>query len=530
MRPSEGPRPCREARAYYYDLLCPDEGAVPLSVRQHVAACPLCQEQVGHLREMLFEAERDPGGRGAPEDETIEALAEHFRLLDERVTCSDARPCLPQLAMTAPQIRIPTPISVHVDQCPQCARDLKAIRKLQLTTDQLRRLSQCFASANGGDVLPWPGEAEESASVGSAPTLEAPGQEALSTAGSESRRGKGNILACHEVSAADIFDSVVPFGGLPDRRQKAVAAHIRDCPVCLGRVQKLCRTIRTIVERADSEIETVYHTAEDTPDDQTQAQDTYQYPVSVEVVHAGPGAACDRDGSGRIWSAGLRRTLPSAASLAGVGAIVVLIVVLGAFLRTTTPIASGTNVGHVREAVEKAPNVRILVTHRGGLVQELWIAHRSNRLVDRTAQGCVLYDLDRGLQRTIEPQAGIGAPAELSKDTRDWARQIMADCLLDVLERVSPDTKLHPPGDNAGREAGTGFDIYELRPPQQTENSPLQDRWWVYLDPTTGLPQKIEFCRRGGADRGWHLVTTTVYTYPTEQQMKDSIRALFPAP
>jgi hypothetical protein len=337
-------------------------------------------------------------------------------------------------------------------------------------------------------------------------------------------------MACHEVSAADIFDLVVPFGVPLDQRQQAIAGHIRVCPVCPGRVQKLYRTISEIVERADSEIETVYHAAEDTQDAPTEMRDTYQYPVSVEVVHAGSDAACDPDDSRGISIARMRRLRHSAASFARVAVAGIVMVALVALLRMTAPTASGTNVGHVRKAIEKAPNVHIVVTDRqAALVQELLIARRSNRLVGRTAQECALYDLDHDLKQTIEPQAGIGAPTELSKLEHDWARQVMASCLLDVLERVSPDTKLRPPVDNAGGETRKGLDIYELPRSQQAGDSRVHDRRWAYLDPVTGLPQKVEFYRRGPSDPEWRLLTTTVYTYPTEQEMDDSLQAFLTA-
>lgn len=506
MRVSDGEPLCQEARVYYYDLLCPDETIVPPSVRRHVASCPFCREQIGRLRETLFELERQPGDSRMPTDETIEVLAEQFQLLDERVTCSDARPCLPQLAMASPQIRIPTPVTVHVDQCPQCARDLTALRKLRLTTDQLRRLGQLFASGNSQELLPPP--------AGSRPV--------------------GAIaMPCREVSQADLFDAVVPFGAPPSRRQQAIAAHIRACPICLGRAQRLHGTIRAILARADSEIETVYHTAGDTQDAPAETPDTYQYPVSVEVVRAGSGAAPDSRGPRGISLARLRDLRHSTASVALTAAVVIVVVALTTLLRTTAPTASGTHVGQSRKAIEKAPNVHIIVTNENvGPVQEFLIARRSDRLVHRTTttQKCNLYDLGLDLKWTSDPEAGSGAPTRLSKRERDWARQMMASCLLGVLEQISADTKLPSPADRAGRAAGTDFDVYESYLSQQADDAREGRRWLAYIDPTTGLPQKLESYRHGPAGRDWRLVTTTVYTYPTDQQMADSMRTLFPAP
>ena len=130
MRAGEGKRPCQEAEAYYYDFLCQDEAAVPEPVRRHITACPVCQERIRRLRDTLFEAQRNSRPADTWDGKTIEELAVQFQLLDERVTCSDVKCFLPKLAMAAPQIRIPTPVTVHVDQCPQCAQTLAAIREL----------------------------------------------------------------------------------------------------------------------------------------------------------------------------------------------------------------------------------------------------------------------------------------------------------------------------------------------------------------------------------------------------------------
>ena len=51
------------------------------------------------------------------------------------------------------KVRIPTPITVHVDQCPQCAKDLHVLRELALDEEQLDRLSWLYASKPSGSLL-----------------------------------------------------------------------------------------------------------------------------------------------------------------------------------------------------------------------------------------------------------------------------------------------------------------------------------------------------------------------------------------
>ncbi len=62
-------------------------------------------------------------------------------------------PFLPGLATSCLDLRIPTPITVHVDHCPQCAADLAALKGLGLSDEQLGsvgRLYEQTCSGKGG--------------------------------------------------------------------------------------------------------------------------------------------------------------------------------------------------------------------------------------------------------------------------------------------------------------------------------------------------------------------------------------------
>ena len=522
MRSSEGERLCQEAQVYYYDLLCQEEAAVPAVVRRHVATCPACQEEMGRLRGALFEAQRPARAADTWQDETIEALAQQFQLLDQRVTCSEAKPLLAELALASPRIRIPTPVTVHVDHCPQCAGDLAAIRNLHLTADQLRRLGRFLetgraASANRG----W-----EASDTGDGLAPATPG----------SLSGENDGVACNEIAMADLFDGVVPSGATPragettSERQKAIMRHVRSCPVCLEKARTLDRTIGEIVARANSEIVTVYRADNDAEGAFPEAEGGYPYPVSVQVLRRPSDATMEAHAAPAAGLCALRR---SAKPLAALAALVFVVIVPAWLLRTTGSTASGTDVSDVDKALAGVKNVHIVTRDREDrLVQEFRIARGSRVLVDTTANRCVLYDLAHNRQRTIESQTGPGAstPTRLSKVEAEEVRQLMASCVRHVLTGISPDTKLRPATGEIDGGVQKGLDVYELPSSSRARTSPVRDRWLVYLDPATGLPQRMEFYRqRLGQDRG-DPVTTTIFTYPTEQEMDAAIEALFPAP
>jgi hypothetical protein len=81
----------------------------------------------------------------------------HFAYIGEHVTCEIVRPFLPGLLDPAIEIRIPTPITAHLDNCPKCAEDFKAIQKLNLNSTQLYGLSQFFVKGPSRDTTEFSG-------------------------------------------------------------------------------------------------------------------------------------------------------------------------------------------------------------------------------------------------------------------------------------------------------------------------------------------------------------------------------------
>jgi hypothetical protein len=74
-----------------------------------------------------------------------ELLSLHFAWVDELVTCTQVKPFLPGLADPLLRVRIPTPITAHVDSCPACSKELAVLRDAALTHTQLCRLSRILA-------------------------------------------------------------------------------------------------------------------------------------------------------------------------------------------------------------------------------------------------------------------------------------------------------------------------------------------------------------------------------------------------
>ncbi|MCP4256505.1 MAG: hypothetical protein GY774_03140 [Planctomycetes bacterium] len=136
---------CQEAKPYYYDCLCDQSnGLIPESISSHIEQCLHCQKQIKQLEVALSQKECLESKNRQNTTAVTEMLQLHFAYIGERVTCETVRPFLPGLLDPAMEIRIPTPITVHLDNCQQCTEDLNEIRKLNLHSPQLHRLSQLF--------------------------------------------------------------------------------------------------------------------------------------------------------------------------------------------------------------------------------------------------------------------------------------------------------------------------------------------------------------------------------------------------
>jgi len=140
---------CEKAKLYYYDCLCEEKrGPIPLSTIKHIEQCSHCQNQINLLKDVISQKECINSEQGQDSSAVTTMLELHFAYIGKYVTCETVRPFLPGMLDPAMEIRIPTPITVHLDNCPKCAEDLKEIQKLNLNSTKLYQLSQFFVKGH----------------------------------------------------------------------------------------------------------------------------------------------------------------------------------------------------------------------------------------------------------------------------------------------------------------------------------------------------------------------------------------------
>jgi len=406
---------CHKAREYYYDLLCHDETTVPAAIARHVEGCSFCREQIRRLKESLGQAQNErKSPEGSENNQGIEALSRHFEFLDERVHCSAVKPFLPELLISSRQVRIPTPITVHVENCPACGEDLDSIRELGLRDDQLNRLGLFYGQA-GHPSRSHCRAARPVASGLAAFSLDGVDSDTLnhlclcpecrSRVYRERARAmtgryvpdeRTGVLACHEVLPADLFDFVVPFGLEADTiartsgRRDAVATHLRACPRCVEKVQSLHRTLYAIAERTDSTVCTVCRTEKE--DESRPPTEAYRYPIHVQVLRQEP----TRTAPSGFWT-GLRNK----------SALTIVAVIVGGAL-SLIPLSTATgemDVGRVQKAVGRIRNVHITRSQSEGSAPyfEMWLAADRQTVVTKVDTEYTVHEFGKRLITVYTP-------------------------------------------------------------------------------------------------------------------------------
>lgn len=501
---------CAEARDYYYDFLGLEGVAkVPPPVHTHVEHCQHCRGQIDHLGHLLAEPHDEKIGRDGL---TTQLLTLHFNHLGQEVTCACVKPFIPTLVNPALPVRVTTPITQHVDQCSACQDDMEALASLGLTGRQLYRLGQFLADQAQHTDLPaiaaWADlVAELRADKLTAAQLK---QVCLSPRGRSRIRAIQQTLlgtlsgadvqdetcGCDEVSETDLFEYALPYGGGTDcdeglKSRETRADHIRECSVCLKRLQAMQKVLFGMAERPDTDVVTIM-ALHDTESSRSR---------SLRPVSGSQGV--DKPSS--------RIPFPMRRAIAAV-----LILVLGFIAITQIPPATAVEYERMQTALELVLGIHIVKVNpaSGEVYEEIWgLPQEGQWLID---------------QKDVSTFWDLTGQTILRRDkwTGDEESQsISADLMRDLktakagLFGVLPDAGRFPseaqwqPVSAEGASSDTV--TRELVMPSTLSHG--EDRWQkrVYtLDAATHLPCSLELYRSSPDGAGMILKTQTTVTYP----------------
>ncbi|UCC98731.1 MAG: hypothetical protein JSW66_02315 [Phycisphaerales bacterium] len=547
---------CLNARLYYCDFLSErTREGIPESALHHIKQCRDCQAEIERLEALLVHAEERVGSEQSRRDAAISTLLKlHFARAGEPVTCATVKPFLASLADPVLPVRVPTPITMHVDKCGQCSDDVQALRDLQLTHKQLCHLGQLLADEPAASEVSCSSARAAIPAVMSiafretdAETLkhlcicpscrkhlyrrrEAVRQKLLR---GETTQGK---FPCEAVSAADIYDYTLPYGIDPANDQYAefrpgLTSHLRACPNCLAGVQELHRTISAIAERAESNVVTVYHLDE-----------SVEAPLLNGPAETGAGSVAEvtgheqqepagRPGAGVDFAADLKlKVSPLKAKpvlKAGLAAAAVVLIGLGLLLYS--PSATAVTIDQIYSAVERVRNIHI--TTLTGEMQEQWVSQGLNVYLIKTGPRWTLSDISIGVTKSKDSHTGIIDEKQLAQDEIAGVKSKMSIILTLMpfhdARGLPPDTQWTRVTGDTLQSARGRTEVYDLTWTESTYSAMIENRRRFFVDPETKLPRKIEFYQKQIDDRDHSLRSAIHVEYMSDAEVEAVIKAIF---
>lgn len=544
---------CREAAIHYYDFLKNDKWAgIPAHIVEHIRRCRRCQERVKQLDVVLKEAQEGPKSPNQV-DAALTVVRLHMAYIGKPVTCETAKPFLPLMLDAAMQVRVPTPITVHIDHCGCCAADLETIRGLDLGGGQLRRLSGLLAERRDDDGIECAQVQDAIVSAAKiafdeidAETLRhlslcpycqglvAEARQVFLKDASNKRDSAGP--SCSAVPDRDIFDFVAPYGldgghDLCGETREALILHVRRCPDCIGRMQQLHELVYDICQRADSGVVTQYDldaSARGRADDK-RAYLYAGFPIKVSVTSTEQDVPAGRRSEPVIsLSAAREKNWRRRAKVIGAAGAVAAAIAVALLLSFSGHTAKAVGIAQIYEAVEAARNIHIThyVTGKSEPLQEMWISRTRNAYLTKTGDLLVLWDLDEATKTQRVVGGGTSESSGMTENNIEAVREKLAAGLglvpFDKMDGIPFGATFEPA---VTAEAISGEEVHDLvwvaRAPLGLE---VSRRWRVFADPVTHLPLRTELYERFPEDTDYVLRVVMEVTALSDGQMGQVLR------
>jgi hypothetical protein len=348
---------------------------------------------------------------------------------------------------------------------------------------------------------------------------------------------------CEKVSTSDIFDYVIPYGLDPAKNQYArfresLCSHVRRCPACLGKMQQLHDTVYAIIDRADSEVATVYNI-----DNSAEARaaiepnDLYSgFPVKVEVLNRKDEAKAEESAStiNFITTLRCRLSLMNLKPLAKVGFAAAAAILIAAALLLNTPVAKGVTIEQIYKAIDKIRNVYVasFVPGRKEPIQEKWVSRALNVYMTRTGEQLVLWDLQNKIKKTKNSGSGsvettVLSTAKMITEIGMTVTSFLGLFPFDSLSAVPKDADWgRVTGDNV-EGAAEDVELYDLTWVSKAYDGSTVDRKWrVFGDPGTNLPHKIEIYQKLPAEDEYIFISSMEVKYLSDSKMQSIVKEM----
>ncbi len=550
---------CKQAELYYYDFLSKERHEpIPEFIINHIEKCQHCQEKINQLKVVLAQVEGHIELEESHVSSAIGAMLKlHFAYVGERVTCETVRPFLPTLLDPVLEIRIPTPITAHPDNCRQCSQDFETIQTLNLNRMQLCRLSRFLAEKPAEDGVNCSqaraaifrvvlmdfreSNAEVLKHLCMCPNCRkalCQYRESVRTDLLRYERPQKEF-PCEQVLATDIFDFCLPYGIDPAADQYAkfresLASHLRRCPVCLAKMQELHNTLYGIAERPESEVATMYHI-----DDSAKAgilsesDDLYAgFPIRVEVITREDQVKAKQLAPTINFTTALKRKVATMnlRQVAKVGVAAAAVILVTVALLLNAPTAKAVTLESIYNALGKVKNVYIssFVPDKTEPTQEKWISQTLNTYITKTGKLLVLWDLENKLRKTKQLGSDSVEITPLSDDLIATVERGITGSLglmpFYEMSEIPEGAEWSRVTDEGLKTVGKDTGIYDLTWVEKTYGgSEVFKKWRFFVDFRTNPVQRIEIYRKRHAEGEYTLISVKMVEYLRESEINTVI-------
>lgn len=331
----------------------------------------------------------------------------------------------------------------------------------------------------------------------------------------------------------------MPYGLDPANDQYAkfresLISHFRACPTCLAKVQKLHDSVYRIVERAESEVVTIFHIVEFVKAKAiSESNDLYSsFPIKVEVINRKDKVRVEHTDSTVDFSAPLKQKF-SAKKLkplfkTAVAAAAVILIAFALFLNI--PTAKAVTLKRIYRAIENVKNVYIasFVTDKKEPIQEQWVSRSLNVNKIKTEKESVLWDLPKKVKKVKNLDNNLVETMMLSPEMIAGIHNTITGSLglmpfYDISE-IPADAEWNRV-DKASLEVNESIEAYDLIwIDRNNVNLVVFNKWRIFVDSKTNLPQRTEFYQKLSDDIEYTLYSAKVVEYISESEMQEVIK------
>ncbi|MFA5422631.1 MAG: hypothetical protein WC374_02100 [Phycisphaerae bacterium] len=537
---------CDNAEQYYLGwLLGEDYGNVPEQIKTHLESCGCCKSRLDALKKQLSP---DASDSSESLNFQIRSLECHFAYFGKKVDCAAARRLFPSILKQPLEVKIPTPITVHIDHCDLCKSDLATIRSMSLPAKQLDALSSILGNDSSVETvecsvaasaiknyveLNWdkiePDVVKHLCCCSSCQSLIY--KLRAETIKILREKNVQSALSCDSVTFSDVFDCCYPYVLAASHDQyvefkKSFADEFKECADYLQKIQDLHQLIYAIKQRPNSGIITICE-LDNTQKSQTQTSTENKYegfPVKIKTIKPIKDNCEQRK---FIRKSHHTNQWFNYTVKAGVAACIVFAVSL---LLHIMPAATALTIQKVYEAIQNASNVhiRIFSPENNEPLQEKWASKSLGIYALKDENGFIAWDVPNKLKiikLTAYPGTEIiSINEQQSALIQKRIQSFVGFMPFEDISQVPPDAEWMISNDSGPNDIPK-VQIYELSWTKQMEDQTLiQMKWRGFVEKSTNRPLRTEFYRYNKNSNKFELETLTLIEYCTENQIKDLLQ------